>query len=199
MSDTAAAQSPIEQARALFAGEELPFPPLSAEAAAALQEVGPDIFATRPFDITPYGLEAYSDRLQRSPLQENYALLGVDGHGINSWAMHYFVVKDALALFIQRAWGGAYHDADERRRAIAASFAFAKTLQDETRRARQDGLIPPGWRLLVVASDYAEPGWAWVPAPPPGPEAIEWHPGRGLRAATTKALDDLRSGAVKLG
>jgi hypothetical protein len=162
MSDTTTI-SPLEQVRSLFAADDLPFPPLPPEATAALREVAPNVFATRQLEAPPYTLEAYRHEVLTSPTMPNYAVVGFDGHGINSWAVHYYLVDDALALFIQLAWGGAYVDADQASRGITGVFAWAEKLQAEIRRTRSDGLIPPGWRLLVVVSQFAQSGWAWVP------------------------------------
>jgi hypothetical protein len=198
MPDVVAAQPALEKARALFATEGLPFPPVPAELAPALREARPNIFATRPVEIPPYTLAAYSLEVQTEPAVASYALVGFDGHGINSWAVHYYLVDDALALFIQLPWGGAYIEPDEARRTIETVFSWAGTLQERTRRAQRDSLIPPGWRLLVVGSHFDDSGWAWVPAPPPGPDAIAWQEGPDIRAAVDKALDDLLAGRAKL-
>ena len=162
MSDVTAAPSTIERARALFAAEQLPFPPLSERFAAALREENPHLFATRSLEAGPYNLEIYSLEIEQESAVPDYAVVGFDGHGINSWAVHYYVVEGALALFIQLPWGGAYVDADEGGRTVTAAFTWAGKLQADVRRARQQGLIPEGWRLLVVASEFATAGWAWV-------------------------------------
>src|SRR5262245_19874489 len=99
MPDVATSEMASEKARALFAGEDLPFPPLSSDLAAELREVGPGIFSTRPEESSPYNLEIFSLEAQSAPAVSNYALVGFDGHGINSWATHYYLVDDALALF----------------------------------------------------------------------------------------------------
>jgi hypothetical protein len=198
MSDVTAAQRPIERARALFAAEELPFPPLPADMAEGLREVAPNVFSTRPADTSPYNLEVFSNEVQRAPGVANYGLVGFDGHGINSWAAHYYLVDDALALFIQMPWGGAYVEPDEARRRIRAAFAWAEQVQAQVKRLRKDGLIPAGWRLLVVVSRFARPGWAWI-APKHGPGAVEWHGGEELRTAVDKSLADLAAGRAKLG
>ena len=198
MSDVVATQPSLEKARALFATEGLPFPPVPAELASALREARPNIFATRPVEVPPYTLAAYSLEVQAERAVPSYALVGFDGHGINSWAVHYYLVDDALALFIQLPWGGAYVEPDEARRTIEAVFSWAGTLQSKTRRAQRDGFIPPGWRLLVVGSRFDEPGWAWIPSPPPGPDVIVWQEGPDLRAAVDKALDDLFAGRARL-
>jgi hypothetical protein len=198
MSDVTAMQPPLEKARSLFAAEELPFPPVPAELASALREVRSNVYSTRPVKIPPYTLGAYSFEVQEERVP-SYALIGFDGHGVNSWAVHYYLVDDALALFIQLPWGGAYVEPDEARRAIGVAFSWAEKLQAETRRARREGLIPQGWRLLVVGSRFEEPGWAWVPSPPPGPDAIAWREARDLRADVDGALADLFAGRVQLG
>ena len=198
MPDVVATQ-PLEKARALFSTEGLPFPPLPAELASALREARPNVFATRPVEIPPYTLAAYSLEVQTEPEVPSYALIGFDGHGINSWAVHYYLVDDALALFIQLPWGGAYVEPGEARSVIEAAFSWAETLQSKTSRAQRDGLIPAGSRLLVIDSSFDEPGWAWIPSPPPGPDAIVLQEDPDLRAAVDKALDDLFAGKVRLG
>ena len=64
----------------------------------ALREEAPHLCSTRPLDDAPYNLEVYSLEARENPSVPNYAVLGFDGHGINSWAVHYFLVEDALAL-----------------------------------------------------------------------------------------------------
>ena len=198
MSDITAAPSTIEKVRALFDAERLPFPPLSERAAAALREESPHLFSTRPLEVTPYNLEIYSLEIQENPAVPDYAVVGFDGHGINSWAAHCYLVEGPLALLIQLPWGGAYDDPDEARKTITAAFSWAEKLQADMRRAREQGLIPEGWRLLVVASEFARPGWAFVPPAPHGPDAVAWHDERGLRRAVDGALADLFAGRTKL-
>src|ERR1700719_2996338 len=104
MSDVTAAPSTIEQARALFAAEGLPFPPLPERFASALREESPHLFATRASEAPPYNLEVFSLEIQQDPAVPDYAVVGFDGHGTNSWAVHYYLVEGALALFIQLPW-----------------------------------------------------------------------------------------------
>ena len=198
MSDVTAASSTIERARALFAAEQLPFPPLPERFAATLREESQHLYVTRSLEAGPYNLEIYSLEIQQEPAVPDYAVVGFDGHGINSWAVHYYLVEGALALFIQLPWGGAYVDADEGRRTVTAAFTWADKLQADVQRARQQGLIPEGWRLLVVASQFAAAGWAWVPPAPNDPEAVAWQDEAGLRRAVDSALADLFAGRAKL-
>src|SRR5262249_27867933 len=148
---------------AMFAGEDLRFPPVPPALTVSLQKAGEHVFATRELAQTPYLLERFRGEVYRDANVPDYAVVGFDGHGINSWAVHYYLVEKALALFVQLAWGGAYTDAREARTSIADAFEWAERLQERVRQASEQGLIPPGWRLLVVASEFAQPGWAWLP------------------------------------
>src|SRR5262249_35092142 len=107
--------------------------------------------------------------------------------------------EDGLALYVQLPWGGAYTEPDQARPAIGVAFTWAAQLQDQTRRARGEGLIPPGWRLVVVVSRFAQPGWAWGPPPRRGAAAIDWHRRRDPKPDVDAALADLFAGRAKLG
>jgi hypothetical protein len=188
----ASLKSPDDMARAIFAREDLPFPPLPPAMAPALMKCTDNVFATRKLEQTPYLLEHFRSEVRREAVAD-YALVGFDGHGVNSWAVHYYLVDGALALFMQLAWGGAYMDPAEAREAIATAFAWAERLQERIRQASTQGLIPAGWRLLVVASEFAQPGWAWSPPPQPDPKPLDYvrqRPGK-LMAMVDEALDKL--------
>ena len=97
----------LQQARALFTAEGLPFPELPPTLAGQMQPFGELLFGTRDPETGPYALDVFRDAVYEQPVTD-YALLGFDGHGINSWALHYYLVQGPLALFIQLPWGGAY-------------------------------------------------------------------------------------------
>lgn len=190
--------SPPASALALFAGEGLPFPPLPPAMAAALTEIDAHVFATRHFDASPYNLEIFRQEIMGPDPVDDYALIGFAGRGINSWAAHQFLVTAGLALFIQLPWGGAYTDADAARRDIAAAFEWSAALQARVRQAVASGHIPKGWRLLVVASSFARPGYGWVPAGSKGRADVEWIATGNVWQEAEQALTDVMSGAKPL-
>jgi hypothetical protein len=192
MSEAGLEQSSAEVARAIFTREALPFPPLPPAMTPALIQCSDNVFATRKLEQTPYLLEHFRGEVRREVVAD-YAIVGFDGHGVNSWAVHYYLVDDALALFIQLAWGGVYTDAAEARELIAEAFEWAARLQERVREASKRGLIPRDWRLLVVASEFAEPGWAWLPPPQPEPEPLDYVVQRpdNLMPKVDAALDEL--------
>jgi hypothetical protein len=164
----------VVAARAFFASQKLPFPPLPAHFEAKLGAVSEHLFATLPVNVSAFDLEVWADEVSASsaPL----ALLGVDGRGINSWAMHYYLVDGPLALFVQSPWGGAYDDEADARSRITRAFDTCAKLQqlvDETMRL---GKMPARQRLLVVHSRLADPRCVWLHADRP-PEPLTAPPG----------------------
>ena len=178
---------------ALFEGEQLPFPPVPAPLAAALRPQGPAWFATRTLQASPYGLDDFLEEIEANPAMPPYAVAGFDGHGINSWAAHCYVVSDAAALFIQLPWGGAYLDRDPAREEIADVFAWAARLQSKLQLAKQQKQIPTGWRLQVAASRIGHAGWRWLVAGQDN-AATPWNSAAGMKAATEGLLDDILAG-----
>ncbi len=184
----------------MFAAEELPFPPLPAPLAARLGRLSDATFSTRPMPdgATPYNLEIFADEVLLAEVPEDYAVIGFDGHGMNSWAAHLFVVSGPLALFIQTPWGGAYADVAQNRSEVVNAFSFSAWLQDAIGRVDAADKIPDGWRLLVIASPFARAGWAWVPADAATRPPIELNPARQMKARFTEMFADLVDGTLKL-
>lgn len=186
----AAAATPAE---ALFATEGLPFPPVPAHLAPSLHEQGQGWYATRPMQSTPYDLEHFLAEVETQPGVPDYAIVGFDGHGTNSWAAHYYLVGKSVALFIQLPWGGAYTDPEPARADIAGMVEWAARLQSRLQQAEALHRIPDGVRLVVVASRFGRAGWRWVRA---GRDeaGTPWNPPAGMMSAILAELDGLASG-----
>ena len=105
----------FEEAGERFAREPLPFPPLPERFTGRLRPFGTDVFTTRELDHGPYAMGVLvAEILDGDPVPE-YATIGFDGYGIQSWAVHHILVQRGLALFLQFAWGGAQLDQDAAR------------------------------------------------------------------------------------
>lgn len=181
-------------AQALFAQEQLPFPPIPASLSARLAQREACVYATRALAESPYDLDAFVAEVEGNPAVKEYAVVGFDGHGINSWAAHYYLVSDGLALFIQQPWGGAYLDADEARASIRDWLEWAAAIQARVAGARQAGKVPPSWRLLIVATGFGHSGWRWlVPGKARGTDT-DWNPASGMRETLTGVLDAIATG-----
>lgn len=180
-------------AGASFAAEGLPFPPVPARLACALQAQGRGWYATRAMAATPYDLEHFLVEASSQPDLPEYAVVGFDGHGINSWAVHYYLVVKSLALFIQLPWGGAYTQPETAREDIAAMTDWAAKLQSRLEQADALHRIPEGMRLEVVASRFGRAGWRWVGG---GRDAATtpWNPPSGMLEALLAEVGDVVDG-----
>lgn len=169
--------APIARARQLFDREQLPFPPLPDALATHLEDTDNSefVFSTRPLDYGPYHLELFRDEVLAGTAVADYAILGFDGHGVNSWAVHYFVVQPGLALFLQGAWGGAYDDPNTHRQTITQLFRWAAGMQNAMARAVSTGKVATNQRLVVVYSALIASGWGWIPAPSNDSTQSHWH------------------------
>lgn len=183
----------LPAAQDLFAQEKLPFPPVPAALAAALQQQGRGWFATRPVAATPYQFEHFLAEVEQAGAETDYAVVGFDGHGTNSWAVHFYLVVEGLALFVQLPWGGIYLEPEPARADVAAMFDWAAALQGRVRQAVSAGKIPPGLRLEVAASRFAHAGWRWLAAGPDA-SATPWNPSAGMKAALLQELDEVIEG-----
>ena len=181
----------LHTAEALFRGEGLSVPALPPELAALLQERAPGIHATRKLAARPYDLEVYVGEVLAASSTPDYAVLAIDGRGVNSWAMHYFLVRGPLALFIQLPWGGAYTNPEAARAEIERVLAWANRLPARLDHLWQLGRLAPQRRLLVVLSRFVQPRWAWVDLPAAAPEDIAWQADGQMLSRIDAELDTL--------
>ena len=171
-----------EQLMVLFEHEGLPLPPLPEAMLDDLVLIRPWLVGTREGTPGPYALDWFvRDAVKDEP--PAYLLLGHDGHGVNSVAMHYYLVTGRLALFLQISWGGAYMDKAGRNAAVAAGFAAASRLIEAARRAEPE-LVRSDRRLVVVASDLHGHRHALLRAG----EAPDWRPSGDALAAAVASL-----------
>jgi hypothetical protein len=137
----------IEKARTLFEEAGLAFPNVPKELAARLKERDKWLFSTREISISPYNLQHYVCELN----EEDYAILSHSGHGVNSYAIQYYLVYKALRMFLHLGWGGAYMDAKADATQIHDCFALASEIITIMQNA---GRIVEGDRLTIVGSDF---------------------------------------------
>jgi hypothetical protein len=165
--------SDIEKARHLFQKAGLAFPSIPEKLAVRLKEKGEWLFSTRKPQMSPYNLQYYVGECDGSVLMQcgpvlyerkttarrvaDYALLCHSGHGINSYALQYYLVYGRLALFLHLGWGGVYMDAAESARQIRDCFALADAIVPTVQLSQQ---LPTCGRLTIVGSDFYGSYWA---------------------------------------
>lgn len=145
----------IEKARQLFRDAGLGFPTIPEEFAVRLKELRHWLFSTRLISVSPYNFQHYVHEAERTQI-EDYALLSHSGHGVNSYAIHYYLLQGPLHMFLQLAWGGVYMDA----KAAAAEIHDCFSLADQVVTAAQEvGKFQAGERLIIVGSDFSGSYW----------------------------------------
>lgn len=144
----------IEKARQLFQEAGLAFPTIPDGLAARLKEQGKWLFSTRAIQMSPYNLQHYVHEVDGTHM-DDYAVLSHSGHGMNSYAIQYYLVFGPLRMFLHLGWGGAYMDADVDAAKIRECFSLADQIVPAT--------MPVGKvsdRLTIVGSDFYGSYWA---------------------------------------
>lgn len=182
----------INKARDLFSNAGLAFPTLPDELAVKLKERDQWVFSTRPIRTWPYELDFYVHQSQRRQIRD-YALLSHSGHGINSYAIQYYLVHGPLRMFLHLGWGGVYEDQKEEAAKIRACFLKA----DEVVQAMVQGAagFHTGEQLTIVGSDFY--GSYWIP-PGPGRQKIEISRDRPSVESPLAALTEVLHWLAKL-
>jgi hypothetical protein len=148
----------IERARDLFKGAGLDLPPIPEELRRNFKERDRWCFSSRPVKIWPYLFRDYVKEAESKRVSD-YVLLAHAGHGVNSYAIHYYVVRGSLRLFLQLAWGGIYEDQRETTMAVNECFKLTGRLLELVEKKTPRNL-PPDARMLIAASDFY--GWRWL-------------------------------------
>jgi hypothetical protein len=152
---------PLSRARALFADQGLPFPPLPRRLQGSLRQTAEHTFASRDALAPLYSLGAHLAPIQQGAMAE-YVALGFDGHGIDSWAVHFYLVAGPIALFLQCRWGNVNDDPVRARERIEGVFGLATQLIQDVEQAEREGKLCKGQRLLIRFSDFVPSGWKWT-------------------------------------
>ncbi len=142
----------------------LPLPPIPAHLQPRFVWVAPWLYSTRqdthtPYDLRHFLLEAGTHRI------DDYLLVGVDGRGVNSYAFHYYLVMEHLAIFLQVSWGGAYTDDAQTAQELARYWPQVEALIAAAEQARFAGRFSPGERLFVTATSRDKSHWVWAQTP----------------------------------
>lgn len=189
--ETPSMPTDLQRAQTLFETEALPFPLLPPELAAALRERTPAIFSSHALEAPPYVLDVHLGDWLSGSAAFDHAVVAMDGHGTNSWAMHYYLVHGPLALFVQLPWGGAYVDEEAARAQIRRVLDWAAPLPARLAALQTAGRLDPGQKLLAVVSRFTRSGWAWVRTPVADPEALDWRPADKMLTQIDTELDTL--------
>jgi hypothetical protein len=145
----------VEKARQLFQEAGLPFPTIPKELSAGLKKQSKWLFSTRELKMSPYNLQHYV--VEGEGVPGEYAILCHSGHGVNSYAIQYYLVYGPLRMFLHLGYGGVYMDADAAASKIRECFSLADEIVPA---AMMVGKLGAGERLTIVGSDFYGSYWA---------------------------------------
>jgi hypothetical protein len=143
----------IAKARLLFRKAGLAFPTIPKPLAAAMKQRHEWCFSTRELEMSPYNLQHYVQESHGAI--GDYAVLCHSGHGVNSYAIQYYLVYRLLRMFLHLGWGGVYMDTDAATSKIRACFSLAEKIVP----AATTDKLAAGQRLTIVASDFYGSYW----------------------------------------
>lgn len=170
----------VEEAEAQWRAEGLPFPVVPDSLVPSFHRLGPWSFGTRDDAPGAYALDEHLRPVLEGVVPDS-ALLAHAGHGIASWAMHWYVTLGPVAIFVQSQWGNADASEDddrEQRDHMRHRFDAATSLTAHAVEA-----LTGTTRLLVVASDFRRSGWGilepgaterWTESADPFADAEAW-------------------------
>lgn len=148
----------VEDLIDFFAANNLGEPPIPAELATSLVKRRDYQWSSRALPFSPYAPSRYVEEFVGAP-PADYVAVSHDGHGANSYALHYQLVRGRLALLLQIGWGGAYMESAVASRNVAATMLAASKVIKAAEIAEQSGHWIGTERLMVVASQQHVSWW----------------------------------------
>jgi len=145
----------IEEARRLFEAAGLAVPTIPTELAARLLERGKWCFSTRELEVSPFDLDHYV--WEDEGPSSDYVILSHAGHGVNSYAVQYYLVSGPLRMFLHLGWGGVYMDSVATSSMIRECFSLADEIVPA---ALTQGKLGVGDQLLIVGTDFYGSFWS---------------------------------------
>lgn len=132
--------------------QALPLPPLPETMLDELRVLGEAAATTRTGATPgPYAIRWFVDEVLADAAPD-YCLFGEDGHGLNSYGFHWYLVAGHAAIFVQVAYGGVYQANDVAGRTLGELYDAARVLIDAVIVAADAGKLPKDQRIVVVES-----------------------------------------------
>ncbi len=159
----------FEIAENYFKRENLDFPYVAKADEDKFVKISEDIFGT--LDSLPahlYNIEAYLKEALSS--NQDYVLFGMDK--LSTLGMHYYTVKEHVAIFIQLNADPRLEDLQDR---INGIFYGVSLILEKIETAKNNNLIPKDSRLFIFDSDFYGHGWGWIKGCPGEIDKNLWH------------------------
>lgn len=163
MNNQATTPEQLQEARSLIASSGLPMPPVPKDIAEKLFR--PDdahYFTSRDDTPGPWSLGWFLEEVEFGN-PENYVMVGLDGHGTESTAAHYYLVEKDIAVFHQCHLSSPY--TPEWEDTLSDQYDLIAIMTMAISQSKAKGLLPEESRLVIVRPSYRPPFWGIQPAP----------------------------------
>lgn len=178
--------SGVDRARDVLEGAGLALPFVPPELEGSFRERVEWCFASR--EISPIDMYLFRRYLFEAMTEEvpDYVAISHAGHGVNSYAITYHLVRGPLAIFAQAGWGGVYMDREQSTREVVEQLKSCASLAAAAEDLA-DALPPSPARLVVACSPFRWVGVCrWLERPFIGDkdEADSWLAGAWIVSAS---------------
>jgi hypothetical protein len=142
----------LQDLRQRFESAGLPLPPIPAVLEADMRIIGPWTWGTEADPSPAYDFAVHEQQAIESGADR--LLIAHAGHGVNSWALHYYLTVDPVSVIVQVPYGGAHDDADRAVATVGRRFEEIVGLLGSAATATRAGRFEDGTRLVVARSDW---------------------------------------------
>jgi hypothetical protein len=161
------AWNPVEVSRADLEAwcerADLPPPPDSGGLSQRIVQTGEHVFASWQPGTPPYAFAELMAEAWRKA-QDGDWLLGIDGHGVESWAIHWMQRRGPLLLGLQVRIGGAFAPSELDLEAVKGAWGLVGRFDAALARAEAAGRLPERKVLVVIDTDLGAGRYAWIGA-----------------------------------
>ena len=148
----------ILQIQALLAPTGIPLPPIPRELTGLLHPVrSGQYFTSHPSAPSPWNIRWHLDELTSKKV-DDYMVIGFAGHGVESQAMHYYLVTQDIALFHQSALSSPY-GGQLKSEHLQKQYELAASIIIAAEDAKTAGNMSEDSRLVIVNGCTAPSMW----------------------------------------
>ncbi|KEQ16854.1 hypothetical protein [Endozoicomonas numazuensis] len=153
----------FEAARHLIRDAGLPMPPIPKGISEKLfRPQDTNYFTSRTNTPGPWSLGWFLEEVEYGNPQ-SYVMIGIDGHGQESSATHFYLVEEDIAFFHQSQMISPSNP--ELEESLSDQYDLMAIIAVATAQAKEKGQMAEESRLVIVRPTYRHPFWGIQPRP----------------------------------
>ncbi|MGI9278753.1 MAG: hypothetical protein ACR2PX_03875 [Endozoicomonas sp.] len=163
MNESPQSPKPLEAARHLIQGAGLPMPPIPKNISKNLfRPEETNYFTSRVNTPGPWSLGWFLEEVEYGNPQ-NYVMIGIDGHGQESSATHFYLVEEDIAFFHQSQMVSPANPKLET--SLSDQYDLMAIIAVATAQAKENGQMAKDSRLIIVRPAFRQAFWGLQPTP----------------------------------